>query len=247
MALPRLYNELSYLWPLFSPPEDYADEKDTYLGIIREKLGPGRHTILELGVGGGHLLSHLTADHDATAVDISKDMLALSERLNPTVQHHLGDMRTVRLNATYDVVLIYDAIDYMLTEDDVEAALATARSHLNPNGLLLAAPDWFRETYPGKHTMHWHQDHGDTVLDVAEHLPNVPTNSTIVESTFVYTLRQGDEVTLEEDHHTTGLFPRSTWFRLIQGAGFQVELLKVPSCDYGYGGNLFVGLLKGTG
>ena len=243
MSLPRLYHELSYLWPLFSPPAEYADEKDIYLGIIREKLGPGRHTILELGVGGGHLLSHLTADHDATAVDISKDMLALSERLNPTVQHHLGDMRTVRLNATYDVVLIYDAIDYMLTEDDVEAALATARSHLNPNGLLLAAPDWFRETYPGNHTMHWHQDHGDTILDVAEHLPDIAADSTQVESTFVYTLRQGDQVTVEEDHHTTGLFPRSTWFRLIQEASFQVELLKVPSCDYGYGGNLFVGVL----
>ena len=243
MALPRLYNELSYLWPLFSPPAEYADEKDIYLGIIREKLGPGRHTILELGVGGGHLLSHLTADHDATAVDISKDMLALSERLNPTVQHYLGDMRTVRLSATFEVVLIYDAIDYMLTEDDLAAALTTARSHRNPNGLLLAAPDWFRETYPGKHTMHWHQDHGDTILDVAEHLPDIAADSTQVESTFVYTLRQGDQVTVEEDHHTTGLFPRSTWFRLIQEASFQVELLKVPSCDYGYGGNLFVGVL----
>ena len=79
----RLYRDLSYLWPLFSPPEEYADEKPIYLDIIRSKLGPGRHTILELGVGGGHLLSHLTSDHDATAVDISQEMLALSQHLNP--------------------------------------------------------------------------------------------------------------------------------------------------------------------
>ena len=243
----RLYRDLSYLWPLFSPPEEYADEKPIYLDIIRSKLGPGRHTILELGVGGGHLLSHLTSDHDATAVDISQEMLALSQHLNPSVNHHVGDMRTVRLGAKFDCVLIYDAIDYMLTEEDISQALATARAHLNPSGLLLAVPDWFRETYPGQHTMHWHQDHGDTVLDVAEHLPNVPRNSTIVESTFIYTLRQGHQVTVEEDHHTTGLFPRDTWFRLIREAGFQVELLQGPSCEYGYGGNLFVCVLNSAG
>ena len=244
MTLPRLYRDLSYLWPLFSPPEEYADEKPIYLDIIRSKLGPGRHTILELGVGGGHLLFHLTGDHDATAVDISEEMLALSKRLNPTVKHHLGDMRAVRLGTKFDCVLIYDAIGYMLTEEDIGRALATARAHLNPNGLLLAAPDWLRETYPGKHTMHWHQDHGDTILDVAEHLSDLVPGSTTVQSTFVYTLRQGDQVTVEEDHHTTGLFPRDTWLRLIREAGFEVELLEVPGCAYGYGGNLFVAIAK---
>ena len=240
----RLYHELSYLWPLFSPPDEYADEAEVYLDVLRAKLGPGRHSILELGVGGGHLLSHLTSDHDATAIDISEEMLSLSRRLNPTVQHHLGDMRSIRLNAQFDAVLIHDAIDYMLTEDDVAATLATARFHLRPRGILFVAPDWFRETYSGKHTMHWHQDHGEITLDVAEHLPEVVPNSTIVESTFVYTLRQGDQVTIEHDPHTTGLFPRNTWHRLLRETGFEAELLEVPACEGGYGGNLFVGVRK---
>ena len=239
----RLYHDLANLWPLFSPPEEYADEAEAYLEVLRSKFGPGRHIILELGVGGGHLLSHLTAEHQAVAVDISEEMLALSHRLNPTVQHHLGDMRSIRLNTLVDAVLIHDAIDYMLTEADVSAALATARTHLNLGGILLLAPDWFRETYPGKHTMTWHQDHGDITLDVAEHLPDVALDSTIVESTFVFTLREGDRVTTEHDPHTTGLLPRNTWLRLIRDAGFQVELLAVPACEGGYGGNLFVGVL----
>ena len=239
----RLYHDLSYLWPLFSPPEEYADEAEVYLEVLRSRLGPGRHIILELGVGGGHLLSHLTAEHEAEAEDISEEMLAMSHRLNPTVQHHLGDMRSIRLNTLFDAVLIHDAIDYMLTEADVSAALATARSHLNPGGILLLAPDWFRETYPGKHTMTWHQDHGDITLDVAEHLPDVAPDSTIVESTFVFTLREGDRVTTEHDPHTTGLFPRDTWLHLILEAGFAIEFLDLPACEGGYGGNLFVGVL----
>ena len=39
--------------------------------VIREELGPGRHKLLELGVGGGHNLSHLISDFDCTAVDLS--------------------------------------------------------------------------------------------------------------------------------------------------------------------------------
>ena len=35
-------------------------------------------------------------------------------------------------------------------------------------------------------------------------------DSTIVESTFVFTLREGDRVTTEHDPHTTGLLPRNT-------------------------------------
>ncbi len=241
----RLYHDLADLWPLFSPPEEYADEAEIYLEVLRSKLGPARHTILELGVGGGHLLSHLTAKYDAVAVDLSQKMLALSHRLNPTVQHHLGDMRSIRLNTLFDAVLIHDAIDYMLTEADVAAALATARSHLNPGGILLLAPDWFRETYPGKHTMTWHQDHGNIILDVAEHLPDVALDSTIVESTFVFTLRKRGQVTVEHDHHTTGLFSRDAWFRLLAEAGFKADFIDMPTCKGGYGGNLFVGVLGG--
>ena len=242
----RLYHDLSYLWPLFSPPDEYADEAEVYLQVLGSKLGPGPHSILELGVGGGHLLSHLTGEYDAVAVDISEDMLSLSRRLNPTVKHHVGDMRSIRLNARFAAVLIHDAIDYMLTEDDVEAALATVRAHLRSGGILLAAPDWFRETYPGKHTMTWHQDHGNITLDVAEHLPDIAPNNTVVDSTFIYTLREGDRVTVEHDPHTTGLFPRDTWVRLIQEAGFDVEFVDMPACEGGYGGNLFVGVLRGS-
>ena len=102
---------------------------------LRKHLGPGRHRLLELGVGGGHNLSHLTSEFDAAAVDLSPQMLELSRRLNPTVEHHLGDMRTVRLpGQVFDAVLIHDAICYMQTEDDLRAAFATARVHLRPGG-----------------------------------------------------------------------------------------------------------------
>ena len=107
MDQPRLYNELAYLWPIISPPGEYAGEAAEWRRIIKGKLGPARHSILELGVGGGHILSHLTQAFQATAVDISTPMLELSRRLNPDVTHHQGDMRTGRMGILFDAVLIH--------------------------------------------------------------------------------------------------------------------------------------------
>ena len=101
----RLYGDLAHLWPLMSPPDHYKEEARYWLRELRARLAPGRRRILDLGTGGGHHLHQLTAEFDATAVDLSEAMLAHSRRLNPGVAHHVGDMRTVRLGETFDAVL----------------------------------------------------------------------------------------------------------------------------------------------
>ena len=109
-VIPRLYNELAFLWPIISPPSEYIDEAAVFRDIVHEILGPGHHSLLELGVGGGHNLSHLTPDFDCVAVDLSPEMTALSEQLNPGIEHHVGDMRDIRLNRKFDSVLVLSLI-----------------------------------------------------------------------------------------------------------------------------------------
>jgi SAM-dependent methyltransferase len=87
-----LSDDLADLWPLVSGPEDYAVEARWWHDALRNKAGLDRHEIRELAVGGGNNLSHLTDGFQATSVDVSPGMLAHSKRLNPRVEHHLGDM-----------------------------------------------------------------------------------------------------------------------------------------------------------
>ena len=49
---------------------------------------------------------------------------------------------------------------------------------------------------------------------------------------------------VEEDRHTTGLFPLDTWLRLMREAGFSVEQKSFPVYEGGYGGRLLIGRLK---
>ena len=93
--------------------------------------------------GGGHFISHLTDVFQVTAVDVSEDMLANARRLNPGVEHIVGDMRNIRLGRTFDAVLVHDAIAYITTEDDLSDTFAAARAHLEPGGVFITMPDHY--------------------------------------------------------------------------------------------------------
>ncbi len=240
-----LYNELAYLWPVISPPDTYAEEAAHWRLALRRHLGPGRLRLLELGVGGGHNLSHLTAEFDAVAVDLSPKMLELSRRLNPTVEHHLGDMRTFRLpGQTFDAVLIHDAVSYMLTEDDLRAAFATARAHLRPGGLLLAAPDLVRDTFRPGMKLRWESQRDGVEVIIEETVHDANPGDTRVESLFTYTITEKGARRVQQDIHITGLFPIAAWLSLLEQAGFAAGLIPLPGDGDGCGEQLFCGVLR---
>ena len=235
---------MAYLWPIISPPEEYSNEARYFRDVILEELGPGRHSLLELGVGGGHNLSHLTVDFDCTAVDLSPDMLALSEGLNPDVPHRVGDMRYIRLEKIFDAVLIHDAASYILIEEDLKDTFTTAAMHLRPGGVFMVAPDWVQETFPDGWVYDWDRRQGNIEVNIQEVMLDPDTTDTQVESTYTYTIKKGGKTKIEVDTHITGLFPLSTWSGLMGQAGFDVEVRALPPNEGGYGSWLFIGVAR---
>ncbi len=104
----KLYEELAEWWPLFSAPEDYAEEAAFFAEVLTKGCAP--RTVLELGSGGGNNALYLKSKFEMTLVDLSPQMLAVSRALNPECEHREGDMRTVNLGRTFDAVFIHDAI-----------------------------------------------------------------------------------------------------------------------------------------
>jgi len=243
--LNRLYNEFADLWPLVSSPDNYAREAGYWRAVLRARLGPGRHEILELGVGGGHNLSHLTSDFRATAVDISEQMLAQCRTLNPDVPLHVGDMRTVRLGKKFRAVLIHDAITYMLTEADLRQAFTTAAEHLEPQGVFVTAPDHFRETFRSPRVEHSTSCDGTTELTLIEYQYDPNPNDTMTETLMFYLIRTQAGLRVEQDRHVFGLFPLQTWLELMRDVGFSVEKHPYPVHDDGREAYLLVGTWKG--
>lgn len=224
MSGPRLYDDLAEWWPLLSPPEEYGEEAQDLLA----RLGPGAMvggaTMLELGSGGGSLASHLKDRFRLTLTDVSPAMLAVSRAVNPECEHLLGDMRTLRLDRRFDVVLIHDAIAYATSPAAVRETLATAAFHCRPGGLVAVLPDYVRETFEPA-TDHGGHDGADgrglRYLEWAWD-PDPGDDTYVVDYAFL--LREDDDsVRVEHDRHVEGLFSRVQWLDWLDEAGLQAR------------------------
>ena len=160
--------------------------------------------------------------------DISPRMLRISRLLNPECEHIQGDMRTLRLGRTFDVVFIHDAIDYMLTLQDLRQSIETAAVHCKPKGMALFVPDYVRETFKPS-TDHGGSDGNSHSLRYLEWTYDPYEDDSTYITEFAYLLREGNGPTrVEHDIHTCGLFPRAEWLRLLKEVGFQAEIIHDP-------------------
>lgn len=182
--------------------------------------------MLELGAGGGHNAYYMKQHFDLTLSDLSYEMLAVSRELNPSCEHVQGDMRALDLGRTFDAVFVHDAVDYMTTEADLARAMATAYRHARTGGVVLFVPDTLRETFEhdsscggsdgpdgrGVRFMEWSYD------------PDPTDTTTTTHYTFLLREIDGSVRTVTETH-VLGLFPESTWLRLLAEQGFGVEVI----------------------
>ncbi|HVS65511.1 MAG TPA: class I SAM-dependent methyltransferase [Thermoanaerobaculia bacterium] len=229
----KLYQELAAWWPLLSAPEDYEEEAAFYQRHLLDGLErPERmRTMLELGSGGGNNASFLKRRFEMVLVDRAPGMLDVSRTLNPECEHVVGDMRSVRLDRTFDCVFVHDAVAYMTSEDDLRAAIETAWIHLDPGGRALFAPDYLRETFRPA-TEHGGHDGPERALRYLSWTWDPDPADTTYLTDYAYLLREPDgSVHVELDRHLEGLFAREDWLRLLGGVGFEARAVPLEHSE----------------
>lgn len=219
---PKLYGALASWFHLLTAPGDYAVEADFYERVLTEASTIPVTTVLELGSGGGNNTSHMKARFTLTLTDVSDEMLALSRALNPEVEHIKGDMRTLRLGRQFDAVFVHDAVDYMTTQADLAAAIATAFEHCKPGGAALFAPDYVRETLRTSTEHGGNDGEGRGIRYLEWTWDPDPDDDTYV-TDFAYLLKDEKGLRVAHDRHVCGVFARATWMRLLEEAGFRAE------------------------
>ncbi len=144
----HMYSDLAPWFHLLTHPSDYADEAAFVRRVVDDVAIGETPTLLELGSGGGNNASHLKARFQCTLTDVSPEMLALSRTLNPECEHLEGDMRTLRLGRTFDVVL---RPRRDLVPDDRGRPRAPPsrqpRLHVRPGGVVILTPDATTEIF----------------------------------------------------------------------------------------------------
>lgn len=110
-------------------------------------------SILDVGCGTGRDIGSLSRNcADCVGVDAIAEMVALAASRHADVRFQQGDMRSIRLGRTFDVVMCMgSALMYALTNADLRATLQTFAVHSHPQSLLFLDIDNAASCLPGGH------------------------------------------------------------------------------------------------
>lgn len=110
-----------------------------FLGALK-KYGPKpTQSVLDLGCGTGNTLEVVVQlVPESVGVDLLPVMVNYGKSVRPTLDLRIGDMRTIRLNRTFDGIGCFGwAFGYNLEDEDVQATLETCKIHAH-SGTVLA-------------------------------------------------------------------------------------------------------------
>jgi SAM-dependent methyltransferase len=117
--------------------KDYIKESNYIIDLLK-KNKILKKNILELGLGtGNHAKYLIKKNYHVVGVEKSSSMLKIAKKI-PKLKCILGDIRNIRLNKKFDVILsLFHVINYMLTNSDMNSFFRTASIHLEKDGLLV--------------------------------------------------------------------------------------------------------------
>ncbi len=98
----------------------------------------GKRRVLDLGCGAGRPIAAYLLDRGClvTGVDASRPMIELFARDLPRAVALHADMRTLRLDQDFDLVIAWDSF-FHLSPDDQRATFPVFQAHVAPRGVLL--------------------------------------------------------------------------------------------------------------
>lgn len=128
--------------------KDYAAEAQFVASVLESHAPrPGALEILDLGCGTARHARLLAArGHRVHGVDVSPRMVERARHelagdaadVQNRVELSVGDVREVRLGRRFAAVIsLFHVMSYQTARADFDAALATARAHLEPGGLFV--------------------------------------------------------------------------------------------------------------
>lgn len=235
----KLYKELAEWWPWMSPHTEYEEEASLYLDII-QRHRPDIRTAVEFGSGGGSNAFYLKRHFSMVLSDLSQEMLEVSKRLNPDCEHIQGDMRSIDVDATFDLVFIHDAIMYFTEEADLLEVMKNARRHLNENGILFIMTDQFKETFQPE-TSHGGVDRDGRSFRYLEWTYDSDPADSVTETEYLYIMKNEEgEIFREFDSTRSGLFSMGTWESLLAEAGFKATFERI---DYSTEPGIYYGIV----
>ncbi len=123
--------------------KDYQAECDLIEQTFRQ-FGKGEvRSVVDFGCGtGNHSIPLALRGYNVTGVDLSAEMLRVARQKSVdagvSINWTIGDIRNTHVDGPFDAGLfMFSVLGYLLPNEDVMAALTTARRHIHTGGILI--------------------------------------------------------------------------------------------------------------
>jgi SAM-dependent methyltransferase len=135
----RAFEAMAPLYDDFTAHYEYEFWTGQLLAVLEREGLQGRR-LLDVGCGTGKsFLPMLPRGWQAVGCDVSAAMLDLArQKIGDAARLEIADMRELPCFGEFDLVWVLDdAINYLLSTEELDAALRGMRENLAPSGLLL--------------------------------------------------------------------------------------------------------------
>jgi len=211
----KVFDQYARYYDLLYRDKDYRGETDFVISLLQD-YAPRANDIFEMGCGTGiHAQMLVEAGYSVRGIDFSETMLAtaiarresLSADMHNRLNFSIGDVRTYRAGRTFDVVLsLFHVFSYQSTNADLEAAFATAASHLKAGGVFIFdywyGPAVFAQRPETR--IKRLRDGDISILRIAESQMDDLKN--LVEVSYETIVKAADEFQIRESHRMRYLF-----------------------------------------
>lgn len=218
----RLYHDLAWLWPLWGSVEEYKQESDQALELIRKHARIEVHDILDVTCGGGKNVYNFKQHLKVHGLDLSAAMLENARKLNPECSFYQADMRDFDLKRQFDSIYINDGIAYITNPSDLKRVFKCARKHLRAGGAMICYAEFLKEYFVQNKTQTSTSKHGTMEITFIENNYDPDPTDDIFDATMVYLIRDSGTLRIEHDHHQCGIFTLDVWQNTLKDAGFKV-------------------------
>ncbi|HEX3178908.1 MAG TPA: class I SAM-dependent methyltransferase [Methylomirabilota bacterium] len=121
----------------------FPDDGQATAGLVRDAIqkysGSMPRSVLDVGCGSGRLLQLLADIPERAGIDLLTTNIDYATATRPGITFLVGDMRTLRLNRTFDLVTcLGNVVSYAVSDHELYATFDTLAAHTHPGAMLVA-------------------------------------------------------------------------------------------------------------
>ncbi len=218
------YEAIAPVYDDFTAHHDY----DLWLGLLLPKVEAQElrgDRLLDVACGTGKsFLPMLEKGWKVTACDISARMVAVARgKVGPEVELSVQDMRELPVLGSFDLVCcLDDAVNYLLSQEELVAALTHMAANLAPHGRLLFDANTL-QTYRTFFAEHVELESGGRRMIWDGLGDGMAEPGSIAESEFrVEPLQPGAGAPIEPERHRQRHFPEADVRAALDAAGLEL-------------------------